>query len=216
MALEEINDNFSLRAPKSIDDKYGPVIGGHTMTYTDIAAANAAIPSAYRYLGLTVLIDTGTENKEYWWKDGVADGDLVLKSITAADTWKTILTSSYGTTDLTAGQTGWGQYTGHTDFPATEDTKVYVITEDCSVENLFVRTTGTQPGTGSLVVTVRINAVDTALALTIAAGSSSTTHSNIVDSAALVAGDTLTLRFVNNASSTALRVTSSGVSLIKT
>ena len=38
------------------------------------------------------------------------------------------------------------------------------------MRNLYVVTTGVQPGTGALVATVRRNGVDTAVTLTIAAG----------------------------------------------
>jgi hypothetical protein len=65
-----LNDNFNTQFPKPIDDRYGP--------YNTIAEALAAIPSHRRYIGLTIGIDF--ENvEEYWWKDGLLDGDLVAK-----------------------------------------------------------------------------------------------------------------------------------------
>jgi len=43
--------------------------------YTDIAQVNSQIPQVLRYVGLTVNIGTD----EYWYKNGVTNGDLILK-----------------------------------------------------------------------------------------------------------------------------------------
>lgn len=66
-----IQDNFSTAAAKPTDARYGP--------YNNVAAAKAAIPQTYRYKGLTVGI--GTPVEEYWWANGIADGDLVAKTV---------------------------------------------------------------------------------------------------------------------------------------
>jgi hypothetical protein len=43
--------------------------------YVSIAAANTAIPSGIRYLGLTCNIN----GAEYWYKSGLTDPDLIVK-----------------------------------------------------------------------------------------------------------------------------------------
>ncbi len=43
--------------------------------YANVAAANLAVDAAIRYHGLTVNVN----KEEYWWKDGLGDGDLVTK-----------------------------------------------------------------------------------------------------------------------------------------
>jgi hypothetical protein len=58
-----------------LDGKYGIIDTGAWRPYVDEAEANAEIPSGARYLGLTVNI----ANEEYWYKDGIADVDLVAK-----------------------------------------------------------------------------------------------------------------------------------------
>ena len=58
---------------KPIDAKYGP--------YADTSAALAAIGSTLRYIGLTVGIKDGEAVKEYWFRNGVANGDLELKDL---------------------------------------------------------------------------------------------------------------------------------------
>jgi hypothetical protein len=62
----------SITVPSSIplDAKYGP--------YATTAAANAAIPTTYRYVGLTVGIGTTTV-ADYWYNGGIANGDLIAK-----------------------------------------------------------------------------------------------------------------------------------------
>lgn len=67
------NDAFDVRAPKPIDKRY---LKNETVTWISAAEVNTAIVSAYRYPGLTVLIN----NVEYWYKDGIADGNLVPKT----------------------------------------------------------------------------------------------------------------------------------------
>ena len=71
MAVYTFNDNFKINAPKHIDTRYINLF----TPYVSTAAANAAIVSAYRYLGLTVLIGT----VEYWYQSGIADINLVPK-----------------------------------------------------------------------------------------------------------------------------------------
>ena len=68
-----INDNYSLQAAnKAFDARYLDVIA----PWASCAAVITGIPT-YRYTGLTVNI----LGEEYWWKEGVGDGDLVLKSL---------------------------------------------------------------------------------------------------------------------------------------
>jgi len=74
-----INDNFSNNSPKHLDAKYAPGTGASAI-YASTAAAIAAVPSAYRAKGLTVFVTVGGSNLEYWWRDGILDGDLILKT----------------------------------------------------------------------------------------------------------------------------------------
>ena len=65
-----VQDNFSTAASKPTDARYGP--------YNNTSAAIAAIPEAYRYIGLTVGV--GSPIEEYWWANGTTDGDLIEKT----------------------------------------------------------------------------------------------------------------------------------------
>lgn len=70
MALTNINDNFQLDAPKHLDNRTG--------NYASVAEANASIPQEYRVQGLEVVVITAGQAIKYYYRDGVADGDLVI------------------------------------------------------------------------------------------------------------------------------------------
>ncbi len=71
-----LNDNIKVNAGKPVESKY--LNSGNT-AYASIAAANAAITVPERHKGLTVLIASGATNIEHWYKNGVADIDLIEK-----------------------------------------------------------------------------------------------------------------------------------------
>jgi len=70
MALTNINDNFQLDAPKHLDNRTG--------NYSSVAEANASIPQQFRVQGLEVVVITAGQAIKYYYRDGVADGDLVI------------------------------------------------------------------------------------------------------------------------------------------
>lgn len=132
----------------------------------------------------------------------------------AVDTWRTIWSAAFSNPTLNATTTGFAQFPGQTFF-STEITREYILPEDCSAENMFIHTSGTQPLSGDLIITVRKNFVDTALIITIPAGGSATTWSNTTDIVSFVAGDIITVRYENLASAASLDVLSNAVSLFK-
>ena len=81
-----LNDNIDVRAPKPADARFGTGISGTTGFYTTTSAANTAIPSYQRYIGLTVGIKVGSNPiQEYWYANGITDFDLVLKTGTVSN-----------------------------------------------------------------------------------------------------------------------------------
>ena len=73
-----LNDNLSIQAPKGVDSRFGPFVN------TTIALSSVA--SAVRFQGLTLGINSANASAnggntviEYWFRDGIADGDLVYK-----------------------------------------------------------------------------------------------------------------------------------------
>jgi hypothetical protein len=68
-----IPTNYQVSAPFPIDTRMG--------VFTSVSNANTSIPSIYRYQGLTVIIASGGVAYDYWYKDGIANGNLVLKTL---------------------------------------------------------------------------------------------------------------------------------------
>jgi len=67
-----LSDNLEINKPAPVDDRLG--------VFVSTASALSSIAEDRRYVGLTVIVDDGTGAEEYWFKDGVADGDLEVKS----------------------------------------------------------------------------------------------------------------------------------------
>ena len=71
-----LNDNIKINAGKPSESKY---LSSSGIAYSSTTEATINVPISERYLGLTVLVDTGTSNIEYWWREGVEDVDLIEK-----------------------------------------------------------------------------------------------------------------------------------------
>ena len=67
-----LSDSIRVGQQKPIDDKYYNGL----VPYVSTTEANSLLLSAIRYKGLTVNIN----NSEYWYKDGIADIDLIEKT----------------------------------------------------------------------------------------------------------------------------------------
>ena len=67
----KLSDNIRVRQQKPLEDKYF----NELVPYTSISQVNNLLPQAVRHIGLTVNIN----KEEYWYKDGIADSNLVLK-----------------------------------------------------------------------------------------------------------------------------------------
>ena len=91
-----LNDNLNVAAQKPTDARYGP--------WASSVAALAGIPSYQRFKGLTIGILNAGAVDEYWFQDGIADGDLVIK-IVAGNNGATGPTGLTGATGL-SGATG--------------------------------------------------------------------------------------------------------------
>ena len=64
--------NFYPYFPGNIDSRLGP--------YSSSAHATGSIESIYRYPGMTVFVSSSTETEEYWWRDGINNNQLILKT----------------------------------------------------------------------------------------------------------------------------------------
>jgi hypothetical protein len=104
-----------------------------------------------------------------------------------------------GTGVIGAGLTNYSGIIGGGYVNAANEFQRFVpLPQSCSLSRWYARTSATQPATGSLVITLRQNQVDTALVITIAAGSVAGTYSNTATSIAFSAGDLTSVKIVNN------------------
>jgi hypothetical protein len=68
-----IPTNWQVSAPVPVDTRMG--------VFSSVANANSSISSIFRYQGLTVIIASGGVAYDYWYKNGITDSDLVLKTL---------------------------------------------------------------------------------------------------------------------------------------
>jgi hypothetical protein len=103
-----------------------------------------------------------------------------------------------------AGTSGAVRYYGFSDNVAatTETSRRTVITKDTIFKGFFLRTSGTQPASGSHIITVLKNGVATGITITIPAGSGTGVFSETLNTISTVSGDELSLEAINNASTT--------------
>lgn len=73
-----LSDNIYSSSPKPLEAKYATLTG---VPYSSSAEVTSSIPLSNRYQGLTVLVSSSTEVAEYWFKGGIANTDLILKTV---------------------------------------------------------------------------------------------------------------------------------------
>lgn len=105
-----------------------------------------------------------------------------------------------GNTTVGAGVTTYVSIVGLS-YSALEFFRMIPTPQNCSFSRFYIYITSTQPASGSLVITLRKNQVDTALAITVAAGSISGRYSNTATSVAFAANDWNSVKIQNNATS---------------
>lgn len=74
-----INDNVNVFAPKDLDQRRGKFSGGVWQAFMDVTEANSSINPIYRAKGLTCFVLLGGVGTEHWYRDGIADTDLIPK-----------------------------------------------------------------------------------------------------------------------------------------
>lgn len=106
-----------------------------------------------------------------------------------------------GGVGIAAGTTKYAAFMGGafgtTNWNSTEANRQHIIPYTGTAKNLYIRTTGAQPGAGALVFTVRKNGVDTDLTITIAANEAAGTKTDLANKVSFSAGDLICLKGVN-------------------
>lgn len=105
-----VNDSIQSNSPKPLDNKYGVFASGAFRAYTSVAEANSNLGTAVRSIGLTVLVNTGSGNVEYWYQAGTADGNLISKSpVVSVTTPITFSSNAIGIQPANTSQAGYLQ-----------------------------------------------------------------------------------------------------------
>jgi len=154
--------------------------------------------------GTLTLTTTGTSGAAT-----LGSGILNIPQYAAANSGTSFITGVTGLTTVAASTTLYTNFLG-TSFVAiaNENARQLIMPQDCTLSRLYFRTLNTQSATGSLVITVRKNAVDTALVITIPAGSVANTFSNTTNSISFSAGDFSSVKVQNNATATSAQTAS--------
>lgn len=145
--------------------------------------------------GTLTLTTTGTSGAAT-----LGSGILNIPQYAGAGTGSSMFFLGGSTTGLGAGTTRYGGVQGTT----TESQVSIPLASACTMNNLYVRTTGTMPANSSLQVTlVKNGTTATAVSVTIAAGSAAGIYSDTTNSATYSAGDRYQIEFKNTGSATA-------------
>jgi hypothetical protein len=151
-------------------------------------------------------IGTGTvSNTEFGYLDGVTSAiQTQLNNKKDTVTYGNVYAVSVG-----ASTTVYAAVSGLTTFNATESNRHFAVPVAGTLKNLYVKMSGTQSATGTLVITMRNNATSSSVAVTVANGDgASPTKSDNSNTLTVAAGDLLAIQLVNNATATSASVVS--------
>lgn len=192
-------DGYLFRAPANAADSSFilSATSGRTYTFPDVSG------------NMVTTGDTGTVT------DAMLAGSISDGKISSAATWSAkgydLSAQCANGITLTNGVTNYvAPFFGNSS-NATETNRQLSIKVTTTCSRLYIRTSTSQPASGSLVVTVRKNAADTAITLTIAAGTAAGTFTDLVNTVGFTAGDLLSIKIVNNATTTSATIMEVGV-----
>jgi hypothetical protein len=140
-------------------------------------------------LEATTLVKTGGTSTQFLMADGTISTGLQSINLNGQPN------------AINAGTSGATRYFGFSDNNNTTNELIRrtFLPNACTLKNFYVRTAGTQPASGSHVLTILKNGVATAITVTIPAGSGAGIVSDTTNSESFAAGDEISIKAVNNA-----------------
>lgn len=174
--------------------------------YTTTSAVTSQITTALSgYVVGNAPITGATSNKVTYDAKGL---------VTSGANVYTTLTGQISVAVTTTG--GAIRYIGFSDngINTVEAIRRTVLVDNVTVKNFYITTNSAQPATGSLVFTILKNGVDTGIVLTIPAGSGAGKFSETSTSVSFNAGDEISIKVVNNASTTSAFVVSQSIGIL--
>lgn len=121
-------------------------------------------------------------------------------------TTKDTLGGSAGNNTIASGTTAYLYIFAGVAPSTTEADTQFGVPVGGTLRNFRVRTRSAQPGTGSLVFTVRVAAANTSITATVASGAAAGLVSDTSNTASISAGQNLSISVVNNASSASAQI----------
>jgi len=126
---------------------------------------------------------------------------LNVPQYAGAGSGTSFLTGTFAGATVGASGTVYATLTGG-NFAGIENARITIMPQACTISRMYFATATTQPASGSLVLTLRKNNADTALTLTVAAGSAGNFFNNTANSVSFTAGQYASIKFQNNATGT--------------
>lgn len=126
--------------------------------------------------------------------------------VTAGEVSYGLLSGNPNTSNATTGGTARYITFSEGNVQNTYNSRQVLLVQDCTVKKFYIVTTTSQPASGSSVFTVLKNGEDTGIVITIAAGSASGTYSETSTEVSFSASDTISVKWVNNASATSCTI----------
>lgn len=187
-----------------LNAKQSTITGGATtIVSSDLTANRAVISNASGKVAVSTTTDT-----ELGYLSGVTSAiQTQLNAKASSGSGTSFITGTVGNanTSVAAGATNYLGLTG-SGLTTSENIRVTVFPQDCTLSKLYFTTATAQPASGTLVVTLRKNNADTALVITIAAGSAANFFNNTANSVSFTAGQYASIKVVNNASAASAAV----------
>ena len=166
-----------------------------TVTTSNLTANRAVISNGSGKIAVSAATDT-----EVGYLSGVTSAiQTQLNAKASSGSGTSFLTGSLNTATVGATTTTYTTLTGGT-FSGSEAARITVIPQACTISRMYFVTATTQPASGSMVATLRKALADTALTLTVAAGSVAASFTDLTNSVSFTAGQYAGLKVVNNAS----------------
>jgi hypothetical protein len=196
----------NLTANRAVISNASGKIATNAVTDTELGYLSGVTSAIQTQLGAKqntlTLTNTGTSGAAT-----LVGSTLNVPIYAAAGSGTSFITGTVGNanTSVAAGTTNYLGLTG-SGLVTSENIRVTVFPQDCTLSRLYFTTATAQPASGTLVVTLRKNNADTALVITIAAGSAANFFNNTANSISFTAGQYASIKVVNNASAASAAV----------
>jgi hypothetical protein len=172
----------------------------HTFNIPTASASNRGLLSSANWTTFNnkqnaiTLTTTGTSGAAT-----LVGSTLNVPQYAGAGSGTSFLTGTFAGLTVGAGGTVFSTLTGG-NFSGIENARITIMPQACTLSRMYFATATAQPASGALVLTLRKNNADTALVITIAAGTAGNFFNDTTNAVSFTAGQYASIRFQNFAS----------------